>query len=176
MSMASAGKTWRLRWLNIYSFIHLLFLAVLGPFCCAWASSSCIEWGPLSSCGEGASHCGGFSSSRAQTLGHMCFSSYCYQGVWDPTSQTRPQTCVPHVGKQMPNPWTTREVPGHGDLMTGSGIIWRLLNSHLASGHGWLELWTQLIISTEEPTHGPSLWLRLLHNLGDPRIVKLLTW
>ena len=30
--------------------VNLLFLAVLGLHCCAWAFSSCGEWGPLSSC------------------------------------------------------------------------------------------------------------------------------
>ena len=148
----------------------------MGPGCCAWAFSSCVEGGPLSSCGEQASHCAGFSCYRIQTLGHMGFSSCCYQGMWDPSSQTRHQTHVPCIGRQMPNHWTTREVSGHGDLMTGSRIIWRLLNSHLASGQGWLELWTQLITSTEEPIHGLSLRLRLPHNMGDLRIVKLLTW
>ena len=37
-----------------------LFLAALGLHCYAWA---------FSSCGEQASHCGGFSGCRAQALG-----------------------------------------------------------------------------------------------------------
>ena len=37
-----------------------LFLAVLGLHCCEWA---------FSSCGEQASHCGGFSCCRARALG-----------------------------------------------------------------------------------------------------------
>ena len=51
-------------WLNLFlkKFIYLiyLFLAVLGLRCCTRA---------FSSCGEQASHCGGFSCCGAQALG-----------------------------------------------------------------------------------------------------------
>ena len=40
--------------------LFYLFLAALGLRCCAWA---------FSSCGERASHCGGFSCCRAPALG-----------------------------------------------------------------------------------------------------------
>ena len=33
------------------------------------------------------------------------------QGMWDPRSPTREQTCIPRIGRQILNPWTTREVP-----------------------------------------------------------------
>ena len=50
-------------------------MAVLGVLCCSAFFCSCSEWGPLSSCGEQASHCGGFSCWRAllwlQKLQHM---------------------------------------------------------------------------------------------------------
>ena len=44
-------------------------LAVLGLCCCMKAFSSCAKWGLLSSCGAQTSHCGGFSSCRAQARG-----------------------------------------------------------------------------------------------------------
>ena len=37
------------------------FLAMLGLHCCAWAFSTCSEWGLLSSGDAQASHCIGFS-------------------------------------------------------------------------------------------------------------------
>ena len=45
-----------------------LLLVSLCLHCCARALSSCTEWGRLSGCGGQASHCGGFSSRRAQAL------------------------------------------------------------------------------------------------------------
>ena len=33
--------------LNKFIYLFILFLAVLGLCCCAWAFSSCGEWGPL---------------------------------------------------------------------------------------------------------------------------------
>ena len=46
-----------------------LFMAVLGLCCRTRVFSSCTEWGPLSSCGMWASHCGGLSCCEAQVLG-----------------------------------------------------------------------------------------------------------
>ena len=48
-----------------------LLLAVLRLHCCAQASSSCSESGPLSSSGVWASYYSGFSCCRAQASGHM---------------------------------------------------------------------------------------------------------
>ena len=56
-----------------------LFLAALGLCCCTWAFSSCGEQDLLSSCRAWASHCSGFSCSRARALGHTGFSSC---GLW----------------------------------------------------------------------------------------------
>ena len=50
-------------------FIYYLSLAALGLCCCAWAFSSCGEWGLLFVVVRGASHCGGFSCCGAQALG-----------------------------------------------------------------------------------------------------------
>ena len=58
-------------------FIYL-FLAVLGLRCCS-GFSLVVERRLLSSCGEWASRCGGFSCG-AQSPGHTGFSS---GGSWD---------------------------------------------------------------------------------------------
>ena len=49
-----------------------LFMAALGLCCFAQAFSSHSEWELLSNCGAQASHCGGWSSCRAQVLGLNC--------------------------------------------------------------------------------------------------------
>ena len=82
----------------------------------AWTFSSCGEWGLLSSCGARASHCSGFSCGGVQALGHVGFSdcgirAQLPQGMWDLSSWTRDRTCVPCIGRQTPNHWTTRETP-----------------------------------------------------------------
>ena len=59
-------KTLSLTAILLYLFIYL---AALGLRCCAWAFSSCGEWGLLFRCGAQASHCGGFSCCGAQALG-----------------------------------------------------------------------------------------------------------
>ena len=46
-----------------------LFMAVLGTRCCAWASSSCGEWGPTLHCGARASHCRGLSCCGVRAPG-----------------------------------------------------------------------------------------------------------
>ena len=67
------------RFYNILAFVtcslkkknsFFLSLAVLGLGCCAQASSSCGEWGPLPSYGAWASHYSGFSCT-VQALGRM---------------------------------------------------------------------------------------------------------
>ena len=35
----------------------------------------------------------------------------CPRSLWELSSPTRDQTCIPCVGRQIPNHWTTREVP-----------------------------------------------------------------
>ena len=64
--------------LDIYKYIlffflelknFYLFLAALGLRRCSTFFSSCGVWGLLSSCGEWASHCGGFSCRGAPALG-----------------------------------------------------------------------------------------------------------
>ena len=54
---------------------------MLGLRCCAGFFSSCGKVGLLSSCGERASHCGGFSCYWAQALGHLGFHSCSSQAL-----------------------------------------------------------------------------------------------
>ena len=87
-------------------------MAALGLCCCTRAFSGCSERGLLSSCGMGASHCGGISFCRAWALAcrlrsggtQACCPLACgilLTGVW---------TCVPCPGRWTVNHWTIREV------------------------------------------------------------------
>ena len=68
----------------------------------------------LSSCDVWASHRGGFSWG-AQALEHVG-TEVVGMGLVAPryveSSQTRDQIRVPRTGRQTPNHWTTREIPG----------------------------------------------------------------
>ena len=109
-----------LSFLKAFIYLHL-FIYFAGSSL-LWVFSGCSEWGLLSSCGAWASHGGGFFCCGAQVLGCMGFSS-CSTGAqylqlvglvvpWHvESSWTRDQTHVPCIGRQTPNPWTTREVP-----------------------------------------------------------------
>ena len=80
---------------------HCLFLAALGLHWCTLAFSSCSE--------QGASHCGGFSCGGALALGmqasvavvHGLSGLCCLRYV--SSSQTRDQTHVPCIGRQILN-------------------------------------------------------------------------
>ena len=80
---------------------HCLFLAALGLHRCTLAFSSCSE--------QGASHCGGFSCCGALALGmqasvavvHRLSGLSCLRYV--SSSQTRDQTHVPCIGRQILN-------------------------------------------------------------------------
>ena len=93
----------------IYSFFKYLliylYLAALGLLCYAEAFSNCGEWGLLCSCGSRASHCSGFSSRRAQALGHVGLAALMYVG----SSRTRDQTRVPCTGRHILNHYTTKD-------------------------------------------------------------------
>ena len=89
------------------------FLAVLGLCCYTWAFSSDGEGRLLPSCSVWVSQCAGSSCSehglqsvQAQQLQHTGSAAPCHKG----SSQTRDQTHVPCIGRQIPNRWTTREV------------------------------------------------------------------
>ena len=53
------------------TFIYVFIFGCAGP---SVLFSGCGEWGLLSSCDVGASHCSGFSRFRALALGHTSFS------------------------------------------------------------------------------------------------------
>ena len=69
-----------------------LFLVVLDFGCCTLTFSSCGTW---------ASHC-----CRAQALGCAGLAALWHVG----SSQTRDQTCVLCIGRQILNHWIAREV------------------------------------------------------------------
>ena len=84
--------------------LFIYFLAVLGLHWCTWAFSSCGAWD---------SHCGGVSCCRAQVLGTWVQQLWCMHldALWHVESVwTRDWTCVPCIGGQILNHWTTREV------------------------------------------------------------------
>ena len=89
------------------------FFTELSLQCFSQAFSSCSEWGTLSSCGVWASYCRGFSPCRAQALRVQTQKLWCIGWLSSRhvgSSCTRDQTCVPCIGRQIPNHWTTREV------------------------------------------------------------------
>ena len=53
----------------VISFQSFLFFGCAESSLLLGLFSSCGEWGLLSSCGAGTSHCSGFSYCRAQVLG-----------------------------------------------------------------------------------------------------------
>ena len=63
--------------------------------------------------------------SLLQIASILCFVLFCFWpwGMWDLSSPTKDWTCTPCFGRQSPNHWTTREVPGL--------CIW-LLSVHLS--------------------------------------------
>ena len=121
--------TWHVFFFFLFFFF---FLSLLGLGCCAgflWLQPV----GATLHCGARASHCGGFSCCGAQALGtwasvvearglSSCGSqalerrlSSCGVGSVAlrhvGSSWTRVRTHVPCIGRQILNPWTTREVP-----------------------------------------------------------------
>ena len=96
------------------SFIYL-FLAMLRLHCCA-AFSRCSEQGLPSSCSAQASHCIGASrlwstGSRVHKASVVVAQRLLVAPWHVESSWTRDQTCIPHIGRQILNHWTTREVP-----------------------------------------------------------------
>ena len=92
---------------NLFS-AHL-FLAVLGLLL-QGLSPGCGKRGLHSSCGAPVSLCGGFSGCRAPALGSRA-QQLQRTGLVAPlqagSSGTGVQACVPCVGKQTPNHWTS---------------------------------------------------------------------
>ena len=97
---------------NLILFIYW-YLAALDPHRCTRAFSSCSEPGLLCSC-----------VARLLIVGLLLLQStgsrVCGLSLWLTdlvpskhvgSSQTRDQTCVPCIARQILNSWTTREVP-----------------------------------------------------------------
>ena len=93
---------------NIYLFIYL---AALGLSCGTWGRH-CVMWDLLVGV-HGLSHCGTRTPGYPGSVVVPC-------GLWHMgSSSTRDQTCVPCVGGQILNHWTTRDVPvTHGCLQS----------------------------------------------------------
>ena len=51
--------------------------------------------------------------------------------MWDLSSPTRDQTCVPCIGRRILNPWTTRKVPTTVDFSTFSPPLKEALHASL---------------------------------------------
>ena len=86
-----------------------LFMDVLGLHCCTQAFTSCGKQELLFSCSMWASHCSsswllGFSL-RAQVLGYTGLGPPRHVGF----AQTRDRSGIPHLARQTPHHWTTRE-------------------------------------------------------------------
>ena len=96
-----------------------LFLAALGLHCCPWAFFTCSRWELLFTPGPG--HLAAVASPvlerRLQQL-QLVGSRVLGQSLWRTgsvapqhlgSSQTRDQTHIPCIGRQILNHWTTKE-------------------------------------------------------------------
>ena len=63
-------------------------------------------------------HCGAKGYSLAVVCGLGCFSC-----VWDPGALSRDLTHAPCTGRQILNPWSSREVPQHLTLIDEHSLI-----------------------------------------------------
>ena len=111
-------KQWGVRlerhWLCSSAAFFFFSFGCTGSLLCRCALCSCTErWATLG-CGVGASHRSGFSGCSTWAREHRLTSC----GAWlscSPqhrgSSQIRDQTCVPCIGRQILNHWTTRKVP-----------------------------------------------------------------
>ena len=100
----------RLCFVSFFSFLGSLALCC----CCAHFLQLRLAGPPLH-CGARASHCSGFPVVEHRLhLGMQAYLSCGHMGLVAPwhvkSSWTRDQTCVPHIGRQNPNHWTTRKV------------------------------------------------------------------
>ena len=87
--------------------LHWVFVA-------AQAVSSYCGQGLLSSCNMRASHRGGFSwgARGLEHIGTEVVGTGLVAPRYVESSQTRDQIRVSCIGRQTPNHWTTREIPG----------------------------------------------------------------
>ena len=88
---------------------------MLGLHCCTRAFSSCHECGLLSSCGVQDSRAwASVVAARGLSCSVACGSSL-----------TRDWTCVPCIGRQILNHWTTRDVPISVLLIPNTQLFFR---------------------------------------------------
>ena len=103
-----------------FKFIYYLFLAVLGLRFCARAFSSCGKRGPLFHCVAWASHYRGLSCCGARAPDAQAEQLW-LTGLVAPrhvgSSQTRAQTRVPCIGRQILNHCATREALDIGNII-----------------------------------------------------------
>ena len=97
-------------------FLSLIF-AVLGLYCCMRAFSSCSKQKLVLVCGRlVAEHKlqGGWSSVVAACGLSSCGTwAQLIHGMWDLSFWTKNQICVPYIGRQILNHWTTKQEPQH---------------------------------------------------------------
>ena len=98
-----------------YYYYYLFYIfAALGLHCFSWAFSSCGKWGPLSSCGERASHCGDVSRYRARVL-ERGLGSF---GTW---------ASLPHSMWNLPGPGIESMFPALAGRFPTSGPLGKSL-------------------------------------------------
>ena len=51
------------------------------------------------------------TSAKMFGFSNCVMQTYLPHGMWDLSSLTRDQTCIPCIGRQIPHHWTTRKVP-----------------------------------------------------------------
>ena len=87
---------------------------MLGLCCCTRAFSSCGGQGLLPSCGAWAYPCGVLARRGARALGFQAQQLW-HTGLVAPwhviSSWTKDRICIPCIGRQILNHWTSREVP-----------------------------------------------------------------
>ena len=98
---------------NFFLIFVYLFLSVLGLPCHAWLLSSCLEQGLLSCCGAQAlgAQASVAVTRRLQSPGSVAVVHQLVAQRHVGSSQTRDQIHVPCTGRQILNPWDTKEVP-----------------------------------------------------------------
>ena len=103
--LAIIQVSWECGSVSLFYDVFFCFLAVLGLRFHTWTFSSCGVW---------ASHCSGFSCCGARARDAWVQSAVVAHGLSCSAAsgifRPRDWTCVPCIGRQTLNRWTTREV------------------------------------------------------------------
>ena len=105
----------------IYFWLFWIFVAVWA-FLSGWG-----EWGVLSGCSVQASLCSGSSSFGTQAVGDWASAVVVHRLSFPRhmgSSQTRDQTCISCIGRQIIYHWATREAPL---CLSWAWYFWRVL-------------------------------------------------